>query len=484
MGHAEGLDRDRTDFGSIQPPTGAGEVRQALDQARARRTAPARQGRWSGADELVTRTVADALAAPVTLRGPDLTDLVYLPGAPRPDAVGKRTSGERCAIPPQRRDAMRAVQLANQGVMREEVVRLARQVLASPAWRDAGTFWHAVVALIYADELDEAHEQCERALRTTGWTVTPRHRDALTLLRARVAWLRGAPGTAADLLADAVERGVHPQFGGLAAAWWAAALVDLGELDRAHGLLMESDVDGERAGAGTRVELLAARGGLHFAAGRVELAGEDFRACGRILLEWGVVNPAVLPWRSRAALCAHLLGHKTVADALARKELVAANRWGGERAIGVAMHAVALVLSGGAEALREAEAVLERTGATGDLLRARYDLAWALDAEKENRSARRVLERTRDLARRAGYRLWAERAEAALARMARPDGVDLLTPQERRIAELARAGLSNGQIARELSLTKRTVEFHLTGVYRKLGIAGRRDLRTILNPLR
>ncbi|GAA4056837.1 LuxR C-terminal-related transcriptional regulator [Actinomadura miaoliensis] len=477
MGHETGLGRDRQVSRSVPAAPGVGEVRQALDRPPHRRAHLVRRGRWDAADEPVTQNVADTLPAPIALRGPDLAELVYLPGAPRPDTA------PGCP-PAERRDAMHAVRLANQGVNREEVVRLATHVLATPAWRDVGTFWHAVVALAYADELDEAHEQCERAVRAADWTATSRHRDALTLLRARLAWLRGAPDTAAGLLADAAVRGVHPQFSRLATAWRVAALIDLGELDRAHGLLMECDVDGQDAGVGTRVELLAARGGLHFAAGRVELAGDDFRACGRILLEWGVVNPAVVPWRSRAALCAHLLGRKTVADALARQELVAASRWGGARSVGVAMHAAALVLDGGADALREAEAVLERSKATGELLRARYDIARALDAEKEYRAARRVLERTRDLARRTGYRLWADRADTALACMVRPDGVDRLTPQERRIAELARAGLSNGRIAGELSLTKRTVEFHLTGVYRKLGIKGRRELRTILSPLR
>ncbi|WP_119728574.1 helix-turn-helix domain-containing protein [Thermomonospora amylolytica] len=480
MGHDAALDRDRQISEPVPASAGADEVRQALDQVGRLRTRPAEQSRWGGAGEAAPQI---ATAAPVALGGPGLSDPACPPGAPRPNATSDRPPVERRAIPAGLRDAMRAVRLADQGVAREEVIRLARNVLAAPAWRDAGAFWHAVVALAYADELDEAHEQCERAFRTAGWTTTSWHRDALTLLRARVAWLRGDPGTAADLLADAAERGLLPQFSGLATAWRVAALVDLGELDRGHGLLMECDVDGRQADAGERVELLAARGGLHFAAGRVELAGDDFRACGRILLERGVVNPAVVPWRSRAALCAHLLGHRTVAGALARQELIAANRWGGARSVGVAMHAAALALSSGAEALREAEAVLERSRAIGDLLRVRYDLAWSLNAQKEHRSARRVLERTRDLARRAGYRLWAERAEAALARMARPDGVDRLTPQERRIAELARAGLSNGQIAQELSLTKRTVEFHLTGVYRKLGIRGRRDLRTILIPL-
>jgi DNA-binding CsgD family transcriptional regulator len=55
-------------------------------------------------------------------------------------------------------------------------------------------------------------------------------------------------------------------------------------------------------------------------------------------------------------------------------------------------------------------------------------------------------------------------------------GAAALTPSERRIAERAAAGASNPEIAQELFVTVKTVEMHLSNAYRKLGIAGRRDL--------
>jgi DNA-binding CsgD family transcriptional regulator len=56
-------------------------------------------------------------------------------------------------------------------------------------------------------------------------------------------------------------------------------------------------------------------------------------------------------------------------------------------------------------------------------------------------------------------------------------GTDTLTQSERRVAELATAGATNREIAARLLITVRTVETHLTSLYRKLGVAGRTALR-------
>jgi len=57
-----------------------------------------------------------------------------------------------------------------------------------------------------------------------------------------------------------------------------------------------------------------------------------------------------------------------------------------------------------------------------------------------------------------------------------------LTPQEKQIADLAAAGLTNKQIGARLFLSHRTVGAHLHGAYRKLGITTRAALRDALAP--
>jgi two-component system response regulator DegU len=50
-----------------------------------------------------------------------------------------------------------------------------------------------------------------------------------------------------------------------------------------------------------------------------------------------------------------------------------------------------------------------------------------------------------------------------------------LTPSEQRVLEALARGLTNKEIAQELWLTPQTVKFHLTNIYRRLGVANRTE---------
>ena len=59
-------------------------------------------------------------------------------------------------------------------------------------------------------------------------------------------------------------------------------------------------------------------------------------------------------------------------------------------------------------------------------------------------------------------------------------GIESLTPSERRVADMAATGLTTRQVADELFVTPKTVEFHLRHVYRKLEINSRDQLVELL----
>jgi DNA-binding CsgD family transcriptional regulator len=58
-----------------------------------------------------------------------------------------------------------------------------------------------------------------------------------------------------------------------------------------------------------------------------------------------------------------------------------------------------------------------------------------------------------------------------------------LTPQELQVARLAAGGESNADIARSLFLSKKTVEFHLGNVFRKVGVSRRAQLVRVVPAL-
>jgi len=71
-----------------------------------------------------------------------------------------------------------------------------------------------------------------------------------------------------------------------------------------------------------------------------------------------------------------------------------------------------------------------------------------------------------------------EELSLAGARPRRPQisGLEALTASERRVAELAAGGATNREVAQSLFVTVKTVEVHLSHVYRKLDIGSRRQL--------
>jgi DNA-binding CsgD family transcriptional regulator len=210
----------------------------------------------------------------------------------------------------------------------------------------------------------------------------------------------------------------------------------------------------------------------------------DLEEAGARALTIAYVNPMALLWRSYAALAAARLGEYDRARELIEEELEIARRFGAGEPIGEALRVRALLAPSGEaiELTREAVEVLAGSELRVAHARALIDLGAALRRAGHRRAAREPLGEGLELADRCGSVVETDRAMAELratgARPRRPAlrGVDALSPQERRVASMAGDGLSNREIAEALFLTRRTVEMHLTGAYRKLDVSGREEL--------
>jgi len=265
------------------------------------------------------------------------------------------------------------------------------------------------------------------------------------------------------------------------------ALVMRGEPDAAEQALAPLHSEAESSSLPAAV-LRFARGRLRVGQGRIAEGLEDFLSVGDLLTRALVTCPGFLSWRSEAALAHLALGHREPAGRLAEEELELAQAFGAPRALGVAKRAAGVVVGGnrGTSLLREAIDELERGDARLERARALADLGALLRRRNRRSEARELLREALDAAHRAGAGPLANQAETELrATGARPrrvvlTGLDALTASERRIAELANQGLTNRQIAQMLYITARTVEGHLTSVFRKLQLDSRDELPAAL----
>lgn len=253
-------------------------------------------------------------------------------------------------------------------------------------------------------------------------------------------------------------------------------------------LLAEHDLTEEIPQRWSGGILLAGRGQLRLADGDAKGGLLDLTDAGQRLVSIGCLNPEVSAWRSSAALGYARLRQFDLAATLADEEVELAQRWGGPRGLATALWRRGFI-AGGAAGIADIEAAVELACPEEmPLVRARALMALGRVQRKASRlgAARAVLGEAYELATRCeAAGLTDQLSEELLAAGGRPRVRNAarerqLTACERRVAALAAQGWTNDAIARELYLARRTVEAHLTSVYRKLDIHGRSQLLTAL----
>jgi len=227
-----------------------------------------------------------------------------------------------------------------------------------------------------------------------------------------------------------------------------------------------------------------------------ESVGRALTAVGRLDegLDWlfrageqmkgvGVRCAEMSNWRISAANALRQAGRRAEAAEVLEPALVAARRSGEPLGLGRVLRIAALLENPvSIDTLRESVAVLEHSDLRLKHAESVVELGSALRRANLRRDAREPLATGLELAAMCGASPLIERAGRELAdaggrpRKVQRTGVDSLTSSEHRVARLAADGLTNREIAQTLFIQPKTVENHLSSVFRKLSIDSRADL--------
>jgi DNA-binding CsgD family transcriptional regulator/tetratricopeptide (TPR) repeat protein len=384
--------------------------------------------------------------------------------------------------------AVLAHELANTDGTADEVAAYAERAFADGTLvsREGPVASIGTAALVMADRPARAEAILDAVISAA------RSRGSLQALRAALAGraqARNRLGRIAEAEADArrsLELSAHEPFDPVRPyrlAQLADALIEQAQWEEAESLLTSDEPAYDDPGSLLDQPLRESHARLLLLRGRPQDARPLVVAQLRWQREWGYGNAAWTPARSTAALVHAALDESDESRALAAEDLDVATAYGAPRSLGVALRTAALVEPGaGISRLRESVAALERSEAPLELARTLVELGAALRRTGARRDARPPLRRGLELTHACGGALLAERARAELlAAGARPrsplaTGRAALTPSESRVATMASEGLSNREIAGTLFLSRKTVEMHLTHVYRKLDISSRTEL--------
>jgi DNA-binding CsgD family transcriptional regulator len=382
-----------------------------------------------------------------------------------------------------------AIELAAAGADRERAVRHAREALRATARLvsvSSPALPETVSVLLFADLVGEARQGAQAWLRLAqdrGWPLSSAVAASAASL---IALYCGEVSDAAAYGQQAMEGAGDVWISSIAAAFLIPALIARDAIAEARAVLAARNLTGELGPTWPYVVVRHARGCLQAAEGQPGAAVEDLLRAGELAERWGIRNPAMMPWRSDAALSLSALGDSRAAGQLCADEVALARRWGGARALGVALRAAGVVAGGRIDLLTEAVNVLRSSPAALELARALIDLGSAQRRAGARTQARELLREGLHVAHALGGVALADRARRELMiaggrpRRDAVRGRDALTPSQLRVAQMAAEGQTNRQIAQALFVTQRTVENHLTTAYSKLGISSRPELAAAL----
>ena len=453
----------------------------------------------STADEAVAvvRQAADGL--PADLVGPrqayeafELYSVAFgaeVPGASERLAIVRADRGPGVGVGARTLRAVAAWDWAMTDGSAERCAEIALEALADGELITADPGFGAVVAggVLGLADREEAIEVFAAAMVEAERQGSLRTVCMVNIWKGFTQLQRGELGAASATLGDAAEqiRTLETNGAGMAyiAAFLARVRLSQGDLVGAREALANArhdrpPSDGDALVRRSTIELLLAEGRWAEARSAIEAYRRRLR---------GERNPTWAPWRSLEAQALEGLGQRQRSMELLEDEIELGRSWGAPGALARALRLLATMHPASALVLLQ-EAVQVTEGSTAHLEHARSLVALGSAMHRAGRGAegRDPLQRGLEAAGRCGAVALAEQARAALlATGARPrrgplTGPASLTPSERRVADLAAEGRRNREIAQALYVSTKTVEVHLTSVYRKLGISTRAELEGAL----
>jgi DNA-binding CsgD family transcriptional regulator len=231
----------------------------------------------------------------------------------------------------------------------------------------------------------------------------------------------------------------------------------------------------------------SALGQLELTLGRPEAAVAHLEACAELADRVGLVEPSTVQWAPNLIEALARSGRAHDAHAhLVRLQAGCGTAW----ARGALERSQAVLAEGpeGERALEAAIVAFDHAGARFEAARSRLALGERRRRAKQRRASRTPLTAALGAFDAAGAEPWAARAREELRAGGLgtapaapvPAAWDELTPHELRVARLVAGGRTNREVATELYVTHKTIEHHLSQVYRKLGIRSRTDLTRLL----
>ncbi|MEU0792664.1 AAA family ATPase [Amycolatopsis sp. NPDC005961] len=400
----------------------------------------------------------------------------------RLDSFGSRPGRPQAVL-----DSQAALEAVLAGRPAAEAISLARSALAGDVLTpERCGLWAAVHTLLVTDQLDEADRRMQRALDTAVDRGLLLPMGIVRGYLARIAFLRGDLAQAAEHVELGTAAAPPPNIG---LPLLAATAVDLhlehGEAPAAAAVLRTGVLGDDRPPhSSAHLWLLGARIRLRLAQGEHVRALADAELCRQSYERWGTGELWDVPWRLSAAQAHSAAARPADASALIGEQLRLAREFAVPRHIAVALRAAA-GLAEAAEArrhLEEAVELLEAGQGRLELAHALADLGELHLRDGDRSTARATIRRAAELALECRAEALAARLTAGLTTKGgrpprlRVTGLPALTPSERRVARLAADALTNRQIAERLYVTEKTVEAHLSRVFRKLEVKSRIQL--------